>query len=464
MQKNNISIFIFTRDLRLHDNTTLIKASKESKVVIPIFIFNPKQIENTNKYKSDNCVQFMCESLDELNEELEKKDSRLYIFYDEPDIIIKNLLKNNKEINAVYINMDYSPFAKKRDSEISKICDKYKIKFCSCEDYLLTGKDKITNSSGNNYVKFTPFLNNAKKLKVTSPDKTNIKNFVSKKMEFKKEYTKDYHKFYTKNDNISVRGGRKNALLILKNITKHKKYNDERDYPNKNSTTKLSAYLKFNVVSIREVYDVFKKKLGTTNSLITQLYWRDFYMIILYHNPQILQGESLKSNYDKIKWDNNKKWFKAWCEGKMGIPIADAGMRQMNETGFMHNRVRMIVASVLIKNLQIDWRWGEKYFATKLVDYDPANNNGGWTWTSGSGADSQPYFRIFSPISQTERFDKECEYIKKWIPELKDVPPKDIINWEKEHKKYLNIKYSTPIINFAESKKKTLKMYSIVFK
>jgi deoxyribodipyrimidine photo-lyase len=462
--KNNISIFIFTRDLRLQDNTSLLSALKESQVVIPIFIFNPKQIDDSNKYKSDNCVQFMCESLDELDEELKKKGSRLYFFYDDPNIIIESLLKNNKEIDAVYINMDYSPFAKKRNIDLEKVCKIYDVDFYSYEDYLLTGKDSIVSSSGECYVKFTPFFRNASKLKVKSPDNSNPKNYIDKNHKLTKEYTKDYHRFYANNPNIAVHGGRKNALKILKNISKFKTYNDDRDYPNKRCTTQLSAYLKFNVVSIREVYEVFKKKLGSKNKLITQLYWREFYMIILNHHPQILQNKSMKPAYDNIKWGNNKKWFKLWCEGKMGIPIADAGMRQMNETGFMHNRCRMIVASVLIKSMQIDWRWGEKYFATKLVDYDPANNNGGWGWVSSSSTDSQPFFRIFNPYRQAENFDKECEYIKKWIPELKDVPAKDILNWEETHNNYPNIKYPAPIFDFAESKEKTLKMYKAIYK
>jgi deoxyribodipyrimidine photo-lyase len=457
-----ISIFIFTRDLRLHDNTTLLKALKESKIVIPIFIFNPIQINNTNKYKSNNCVQFMCECLDELNLELEKNGSRLYFFYDSPENVISSLLKTNNDIKSVYINMDYSPFAKKRDNAIEKVCKKYNANFFSYEDYLLTGKDEVVNGSNEPYVKFTPFYKKAIKIKVGEPNNSNPKNYIDKKIKFNSEFIKNYHNFYEPNENIAVRGGRSLALKILKNITKYKKYNTERDYPNKNGTTQLSAYLKFNVVSIREVYDTLKKKLGIANKLITQLYWRDFYMIILNHHPHILQGKSLKPKYDNIKWSNNKKWFKMWCEGKMGIPIADAGMKQMNETGFMHNRCRMIVASILIKNMQIDWRFGEKYFATKLVDYDPANNNGGWTWCSGSGADSQPYFRVFSPARQTESFDKECEYIKKWIPELKDVPAKDIINWETAYKKYPKVKYPAPIINFAESREAGLKMYSAI--
>lgn len=453
-----ISIYIFTRDLRLYDNTSLIHALSNSDIVIPIFIFNPDQISNKNTYKSDNCVQFMCECLDELDDELQKLKSRLYIFYDHHENVIEYLIKHNPNISAVYINMDYTPYAKMRDDKINKICKKYKIEFISKEDYLLTGKDKIINSTGNCYVKFTPFFEHAKKEKIEEPQKTQKKNYINSKIKFKNEYTKNYHDFYTENKNISVRGGRSKALNILKNITKYKNYNVNRDYPNENKTTKLSAYLKFNVVSIREVYKVFKENLGEKNKLITQLYWRDFYMILLFHYPNNI-GNSMKKKYDKIKWTNNKKWFKLWCDGKTGYPIVDAGMRELNTTGYMHNRCRMIVSSFLIKILQIDWRWGEKYFAKNLVDYDPANNNGGWQWGSGSGADSQPYFRIFNPMRQTDKFDKECKYIKKWIPVLKELEAKEIINWDITSLKYKNIKYPAPIVNYAEQKEKTIKMY-----
>jgi deoxyribodipyrimidine photo-lyase len=457
-----LSIFIFTRDLRLYDNTSLLEALKNSDFVIPIFIFNPNQITDKNKYKSNNCIQFMCECLDELDEELRKYKSKLYFFNDYHEKVIEYLIKHNNDIDSVYINMDYTQFAKTRDEKIKKVCDKYKINFYSFEDYLLTSKDKIVNSSGNCYVKFTPFYEKAKNEEVQRPKTSKLKNYINSKFKFKNEYTKDYHNFYEENNNISVRGGRNNALQILKNIKEFDSYNEDRDYPSKNKTTKLSAYLKFNVVSIREVYDIFTKKLKKTNKLITQLYWREFYMILLYHYPDNL-GNSMREKYDKIKWDNNKKLFKLWCEGKTGFPIIDAGMRELNTTGFMHNRCRMITSSFLIKILQIDWRWGEKYFAQNLVDYDPANNNGGWQWGAGSGSDSQPYFRIFNPMRQIDKFDKDCEYIKKWVPELVDLSSKEIKKWDEIYKEHKNIKYSDPIVDYAERKQKTLTMYEKIY-
>lgn len=447
---------MFTRDLRLEDNTSLIEALKKSEEVIPIFIFNPMQVTN-NTYKSDNCVQFMCETLDELDKELHKKGSKLFYFYGEPGKIINSLLKNDSDIQAVFCNMDYSPFARKRSSSILKVCEKNKVTFTSLEDYMLTSAEAVTKPDGSPYVKFTPYHRAAKKKDIREITKNNFSNYVSNRYKVKHEYTKDIHDFYTKNPNLLVHGGRDNALKILSEIKEFDDYNKTRDYPTQ-QTTQLSAYLKFNCVSIREVYYTFKKKLKSTNNLFTQLYWRDFYMSIIYWFPHAV-GNPMKLNYH-IKWENNKTWFEKWKMGKTGIPIVDAGMRQMNETGWMHNRLRMIVANFLIKILHIDWMWGEKYFAQSLVDYDIYNNNGGWQWSSSTGSDSQPYFRIFNPWRQAEKFDKECEYIKKWVPELKDIPNKDILKWDTTYSNYKEAKYPKPIIlDIKKQVKKTMDLY-----
>jgi len=222
-------------------------------------------------------------------------------------------------------------------------------------------------------------------------------------------------------------------------------------------TTNLSAYINLGLLSIREVYYKIVEKLGKQNNLIDELYWRDFYYNILYFFPHVV-GKSFNEKYDKIKWNNNKTKFKKWCDGKTGFPVVDACMRQMNETGYMHNRGRMIVASFLTKDLLIDWRWGEKYFATQLLDYNISANNGGWQWASGSGTDAQPYFRIFNPWTQSKNFDKDCEYIKNWVPELKNVENKDIHNWFKTYDKY-EIDYPEPMVNHDDERKNTLKIY-----
>ena len=224
------------------------------------------------------------------------------------------------------------------------------------------------------------------------------------------------------------------------------------------STSELSPYIKFGCISIREVYQAFKTK----HDFIRQLFWRDFYANILYSFPHVL-GSAMKPNYNKLHWHNNSNLFKKWCNGETGYPVVDAGMRQLLQTGYMHNRARLIVSSFLVKTLLISWEKGEKYFAQHLVDYDPASNNGNWQWTAGSGADSQPYFRIFNPWEQTKNYDSNCEYIKQWIPELKDVPNKDILNWENTYSQYKNIKYPKPIVNYKTQKELTLHMYSSAF-
>lgn len=410
-----MNIFLFTRDLRIEDNTGLICAMKKSPVT-PVFILNPAQLKSS--YKSNNAIQFMCESLEELNNSLKKKNSRLHIFYGDPVTILKKL-----KPDCIHMNVDYTPFARKRENQIKKIAKE----FYSYEDYMLTCVNEIKKPDGTNYVKFTPYYNKASKIIIRKP--ATMKYNFAKTTQLPNEYKKSLTELYTENKNILVRGGRNNALKILKNIKNFKNYNKTRDFMS-NETTHLSAYLKFNVVSIREVYYAFKK---INNNLIKQLYWRDFYMNIIYHNPHVI-GNNMK-NYN-IKWINDKTLIKKWKEGTTGIPIVDAGMRQMNEIGYMHNRARMIVSNILVKIFHVDWRIGEKYFAQKLVDYDPANNNGGWQWSSSTGTDSQPYFRYFNPWSQAQKYDPECLYIKKWIPELRNTDNKVIHNWYTEYVNY----------------------------
>lgn len=445
------SIFIFTRDLRLNDNLPLIEALKENKYVLPIFIFNPNQITEKNTYKSNNSVQFMIECLEELDKELKQKGSRLFFFYGETYDVLKKIIKQSDkyEINSIYISMDYTPFAKKREKDIQSLCKEEEIDCFVIENHMLTGFDKVKKNDGTFYKKFTPYHNVAIKIHIAEPIKNIYKNYIKKSYSFDFEYDKDIHKFYKKNDNILVRGGRIFALRILKDIKKFKNYNIDREVPSLHGTTFLSAYLKFNVVSIREVYHYFHKNLSQNNKLLTQLYWRDFYMQIMYYLSPV------KSNrkYD-LQWDNNPQWIKKWKSGETGIPIIDAAMHQMNTTGWMHNRCRMIVSNFFIKIMRCDWTIGEKYFAQMLVDYDINSNNGGWIWSCGSqklsgfdfSLDSQPYFRVFNPWRQAETYDKDCTYIKKWLPQLKDVPAKDILNWNEKYQDYKDIDYPRKLV------------------
>jgi deoxyribodipyrimidine photo-lyase len=249
-------------------------------------------------------------------------------------------------------------------------------------------------------------------------------------------------------------------LKILNNIGHFNDYGKTRNDLDK-STTQLSAYLKFGNISVRETYDKMKSKLGIKSELIKQIIWREFYAQLLYHNPQVL-GNPLKEKYGKIKWDKNMKNLNAWKNGMTGFPIVDAGMREMNKTGYMHNRARLITASFLIKTLLINWEDGEKYFSQQLTDYDPASNNGNWQWVASTGADSQPYFRIFNPWSQSEKHDPDAEYIKKWIPELQDVPSSAIHQWNEEYENYSNVKYTKPIVDYEIQREKVLEMYKRV--
>jgi len=454
------SLFIFTRDLRLEDNTGLIQALKNSENVIPVFIFDANQITDKNSYKSNNCIQFMIESLNELDKNLQEKGSRLFYFYGTNyETTVKKIIKNSNkyEIKSIYISMDYTPFAKLRQKTLENICKKQELELFIIEDHMLTGFDKVTKADGSYYVKFTPYYNVAKKVEINSPKSNKYKNYVKSSYKITGEFDKDINNFYEENNNVLVRGGRSNALKILKKISKFQKYNIEREIPSHLGTTRLSAYIKFNVVSIREVYKYFVKYLTNTNKLLTQLYWRDFYMQIM-NNFDVIKTP-MNKNLD-IKWENNATFIKKWKEGRTGIPIIDAAMNEMNTCGWMHNRCRMIVANFLVKILRCDWMIGEKYFAQKLIDYDVANNNGGWQWNSSTGTDSQPFFRVFNPWRQAEQFDSNCEYIKKWIPELKDIPNKDILNWNETWQNYKNIEYPKPIIeNIQEEFKKTLQLY-----
>lgn len=453
------SIFIFRRDFRLEDNTGLINALELSQEVLPIFIFTPEQLIK-NKYKSDNAVQFMLESLQDLEDQLEKYNSKIFYFFGEPDKVLQDIIKNNK-IEAVFVNSDYTHYAKLRDDKIKKVCAKFKVDFCEFQDFLLQPVSTVLTGSGTPFLKYTPFFNKAIKIKVSVPKKNKYKNYASKKTKLVSEFLikGQLEADFEFNKNIAVNGGRENALKILKRIKA--KDGDFSDYDKKRNvliyeTTRLSAYIKFGCVSVREVYNAFLQT--SSKDLIRQLYWRDFYYNLLGAYPNLL-GHAMKEKYDKIVWPKNKILLKKWQEGQTGFPVVDACMRELNQTGFMHNRGRLIVSNFLIKILMQDWREGERYFANKLVDYDVAVNNGNWQWSASTGADSQPYFRIFNPWIQSEKFDPNCEYIKKWVPELKSVKNSDIHKWDKKYKDYSGVKYPAPIIDYEFARKGALVLY-----
>ena len=455
MTKYENGLFIFRRDFRIIDNIGLNLINTKCKHIYTIFIFTPEQVTTANTFKSNNAVQFMIESLQDLASQISKMGGKLCCFYGDNPNIVSHLIKE-LDINLVCFNADYSPYAIQRELSIIQICDKMGVQVEYGHDYYLHPPGTIVNGQGQPYQKFTPFYNVASKKKVDSPASQRKLHLTSTTKHLQNSITLDYAlKQFTKiNPNILVHGGRGEAIKQMhqaaKNIKNYPRTHNELTKP----TSQLSAYIKFGCISIREIYKTFRSK----HDFIRQLFWRDFYANILYSFPHVL-GHAMKPNYNKIKWHHNERWLDAWKKGVTGYPVVDAGMREMNETGYMHNRARLIVSSFLVKTLLISWEKGEKYFAQKLVDYDPASNNGNYQWVSGSGTDSQPYFRIFNPWRQAEEYDPNCEYIKKWIPELKDVANKDIFNWATEWINYKNIKYSKPICNYEEQRDKTLKMY-----
>ena len=443
------SIYIFRRDLRIEDNLGFKFAVENCENIIPIFIFTPEQVVN-NEFKSTNAIQFMIESLEHLNKSLKNNNSKLYIFQGD-NIKILNKLNQDLGITDIVFNQDYTPYAKKRDDEIQKFCDKNKIKCHSVEDYLLDGIGTFLKKDGNPYTVFTPFKNNVMKSDIPKPQKFKVVNLSKPKIK------DDGYIENPVNPDILIHGGRDNALKQLNKLAEQQNYNDNR---NKLSipTSHLSAYIKFGNISIREVYWKIRKDLGIKSELIPQLIWREFYFYISNYFPDVLKGKNFNSKYDKIKWNNNPEYFKAWCEGKTGVPVVDAGMRELNKTGYMHNRARLITSNYLNRILGCDWRMGEKYYATKLTDYDPSVNNGNWQWIASTGTDPKPYFqRLFNPWLQSKKFDKDGDYIKKWIPELQEIPNKEIHEWEKYYHKY-DI-YPKPIRDYKEGREASVKMY-----
>ena len=448
-------LFIFRRDLRIVDNNGLNFLSELCKNIYTIFIFTPEQVGSGNKYKSDNAVEFMIVSLENLSTEIRKQGGKLHTFYGHNEKVVADCIKA-WDIHVVAFNLDITPYARVRDDKIVKLCQKMQVFVTYDHDYYLCNPGEVLNGSGQSYVKFSPYYETARKLKVEKPITKKL-HFKSSNAHIPNKITLDFamKKFVGKeNPNILVHGGRTEALkqmrIAAKNIKHYATSRDELSKP----TSQLSAYIKFGNISIREVFYAFK----TNHAFIRQLYWRDFYSGILYEFPHVL-GHSLNKKYDKIRWHNNKQLFDAWCKGETGIPIVDASQRQLTATGWTHNRGRMISSSILTKILLIDWREGERFYAQHLVDYDVANNNQGWQWSSGGGSDSNPFFRYFNPYTQSKEHDPKCEYIKKWIPELASVIPEDIHNWDTAWEKHKECGYPKPIVDYKEQREKSIELY-----
>jgi len=407
--KREISICWLRRDLRLKDNAALYHALKGKHPVLVLFILDKKILEKLEN-KADARITFIYQTLAEIKEELEKKGSSLLVKFDTPEKAWPAIL-NDYNVKGVYANHDYEPYATKRDDSLAEFLRSEDIPFQTYKDQVIFEKNEIVKDDGKPYSVFTPYYRQwLKKLNdfYVKPYPTGkyLKNLYQTTplpfITFKElGFEKLNQEFPSKHFELKL-----NA------------YNKERDYPAKDATTRLGLHLRFGTISIRAV--VREAQDQKVDKWLSELAWREFYMMILWHYPQTV-AHAFKPAYDNIKWRNNETEFKAWCEGKTGYPIVDAGMRQLNETGFMHNRVRMVVASFLCKHLLIDWRWGEAYFAEKLLDYEQASNVGGWQWACGSGNDAAPYFRVFNPELQLKKFDPKMEYVYKWAPEYKQA-------------------------------------------
>lgn len=461
----NYNIFIFFRDLRLKDNIGLIEAQKNYKNVLPIFVFVDDQIDpKKNKYFSNNSMQFLCESVQDLNRNLSSRNKELYVFHSPK--LITTLESISKQINleGIHFNKDYTPYSRQREETINKWCKKMNIDCCVYEDYLLASIGSFNKSDDTMYGVYGPFKNNVynnSKL-INKPQGTRASHIVTssaiKSSNFCIPLTR-IHSFYEKNEHILVSGNTKEAIKMLRK-SKSMMYEENRNTLSF-TTTHLSAYIKYGLLSIREVFHFFQD--NNQHGLCDQLIWREFYFYVAYYHPNtIKKSKNYNSKYDNLAWVNNRKHFKAWCEGNTGYPVVDACMKQLNHCGYMHNRGRLISANFLNRMLGMDWRLGEKYFANKLTDYDPCVNNGNWQWIASTGVDPKPYFqRLFNPWLQSSKFDRDATYIKTWLPQLKDIPAQHLHEWDKHCDKYdmQELNYYKPIVNYEEARKRSVEQY-----
>lgn len=428
--KEKVAIFWFRRDLRLHDNAGLYHALKSGYKVLPLFIFDREILDDLGN-KRDARVVFIHNAILEIQKGLKELSSDILIHYGFPADIWKKLL-TEYDIAEVYTNNDYEAYAIDRDKEIGDLLAEKDITFKFFKDQVIFEKQEIVSGKKTPYTVFTPY---------SRTWKAKCNDFFLSSYPTEKYYSNFLQEDMPPVPTLSEMGFEEidqdfpSAQVRTELL---EKYEEQRNYPALSGTSRLGIHLRFGTISIR---DMGRKAAESSDIWLNELIWRDFYQQILWNFPQIGREKAFKADYDKINWRNNEKEFQLWCEGKTGYPLVDAGMRELNATGFMHNRVRMVAASFMIKHLLIDWRWGEAYFAEKLLDYDFASNNGGWQWAAGAGTDAAPYFRIFNPIAQAKKFDKNDEYIKKWVPELKTK------------------NYPEPIVDHQFARERCLKVY-----
>jgi deoxyribodipyrimidine photo-lyase len=429
-----ISLFWFRRDLRIEDNRGLFEALQKGIPVQPVFIYDTN-ILNDLEDKIDRRVEFIHQTLIQLHTELEQVGAGLDVRIGEPVKIFSDLV-SDYTVKHVFANHDYEPYALQRDAEVMTFLEKQGVSFHTFKDQVLLEKQEVVKDDGKPYTVFTPY---SRRWKATL-QKEHLQSYPSEKLltacaTFQRTDFPSLTSIGFSPAGISFPSAAWQPDTI-------KKYKERRDLPAVKGTTQLGLHLRFGTISIR----VLARQAGSLNeTFLNELIWRDFYHMILWHFPHVV-GNSFKPAYDAIQWRNNQHEFQAWCDGQTGYPIVDAGMRELNTTGYMHNRVRMIVASFLTKHLLVDWRWGEAYFAKKLLDFDLAANNGGWQWAAGSGCDAAPYFRVFNPYLQTQKFDPSLEYVRRWVPEFEELT------------------YARPIVAHEYARKRCLEVYAKALK
>jgi deoxyribodipyrimidine photo-lyase len=435
MARQKVNICWFRRDLRLHDNAALYHALKDGLPVVPVFIFD-KSILDQLEDKNDQRVEFIHHAIADMQQPLQSMGSSMEVYYGFPVDVFAKLVEKYS-INKVFTNHDYEPYAQKRDAAIQQQLNNTGISFHTYKDQVIFEKDEVLKEDGKPYTVFTPY---------SRKWKAKLSDFYLKSYPVEKYATNFFKQAPLPITSLSEMGFEAVGLPFPSAETRKeiiKKYKEQRDFPAIDGTSRLSVHLRFGTISIR---DLAREAQGLSEGFLNELIWRDFYHMILWHFPQVGEGKAFKKEYDFIEWRHNENDFQKWCNGQTGYPIVDAGMRELNVTGFMHNRVRMIVASFLTKHLLLDWRWGEAYFAKKLLDFDLAANNGGWQWAAGSGCDAAPYFRIFNPYLQTQKFDPKLEYIRKWVPEFEGFD------------------YVKPIVQHELARKRCLEVYSKALK
>ncbi|MFM9951291.1 MAG: cryptochrome/photolyase family protein [Saprospiraceae bacterium] len=442
---NQVNIFWFRRDLRLYDNAGLYHALKAGHRVVPIFIFDTNILDELEDRK-DARVEFLQQTLVELSEELKSLGSGILIRHGAPLEVWRALL-SEFEIKAVYTNRDYEPYALKRDEAVQQLLQSREIPFHTYKDHVIFEKEEVVKDDGLSYTVFTPYsrkwrttLQSRIDQMTTENGKTTAGSFYLKPYPNEDYYSNFFRMPSSPVPSLQDLGFEPSGIEIPSKAVSRsliKNYDKTRDIPGIPGTSRLGIHFRFGTISIREKA---RRAAELNETYLNELIWRDFYSMILWHFPQVAT-RAFKPAYDQIEWRNDKADFQQWCAGKTGYPLVDAGMRELNATGFMHNRVRMVVASFLTKHLLFDWRWGEAYFAKKLLDFDLASNNGGWQWAAGCGTDAAPYFRVFNPTAQQEKFDKELKYIKQWVPE------------------YGTPAYPKPIVDHKMARERCLKVY-----